>query len=80
MAGFLGCTMLNLLIMSTTFYTFKVIGWREGSITKSCFSNPRILVMRSKSSMLLFINDEMSDILDRTLASEFLSMKLLSSS
>ena len=53
------------------------MGWSEGSITRSYFSNPRILVMRSKSSMLLFINDEISEILESTFASEFLSMKLL---
>ena len=72
--------MLNLEIISKTFYTFSDKGCRAGSEQlQSALSKPFILVMRSRSSIDFDMNSEMSPILVKILASAFLSIKFDSS-
>ena len=72
--------MLNLLIISNAFYTFNVSGLSVGSITASVLSNPFFFAIDSKSSILFEMNEEISPILVRILASVFLSINFNSSS
>ncbi len=72
--------MLNLLMISKAFCTLSVRGFSPGSITASYLSNPFFFAMDSKSSIDFEMNDEMSLILVRILASLLRSINLSSSS
>jgi hypothetical protein len=72
--------MLNLSMISNALVTFRVKGFKNGSMKLSLLSYPFALAIFSKSSMLLLINDEMSLILVKILASLFFSMNFSNSS